>query len=99
MRYLTLAELPEDKLEAKLIKRRSLRFAVLDGQLYKRSVGGALLRCARTSEAEEILKAIHSDDFGNHSGGMWDFSGDEGNVSRLFLVLDDGGCCCSYQEM
>lgn len=67
--YLELNTLPEDKLEAKRVKFRASSYVILNGIMYKRGHTLSLLRCATEEEAVYIIREIHEEICGNHSGG------------------------------
>ncbi|XP_057510765.1 uncharacterized protein LOC130793127 [Actinidia eriantha] len=66
--YLQEGTLPRDKLQARRVHYRSVRFCIFGGKLYKRSFSGPLLKCLRPEEGEYVLKEIHEGIYGNHSG-------------------------------
>ena len=43
--YITTGELPNDRDKAHKVQIQSARFSMIDGQLYKRSLGGPYLMC------------------------------------------------------
>ena len=43
--YITIGELPDDRIRAHKIQIQSARFSIIDGQLYKRSLDGPYLKC------------------------------------------------------
>ncbi|KAK0603090.1 hypothetical protein LWI29_001292 [Acer saccharum] len=59
-RYLEEKILPEDTAEAKRIKYKLTRFTILNGKLYRRGFLKPLQRCVSGSEANQILKDVHS---------------------------------------
>ncbi|KAK0573961.1 hypothetical protein LWI29_016278 [Acer saccharum] len=68
--YIVNDVLPSDPLEAKRLKYRATRYSVLNGELYKRGYSRALQRCVGPEEAEGILRSTHSENCGNHAGGV-----------------------------
>ncbi|KAK1567163.1 hypothetical protein Q3G72_008809 [Acer saccharum] len=68
-KYLEENVLPEDAVEAKLIKYRSTRYTILRGELYRRGFSKVLQRCVAGEETRKILKDVHSGVCGNHTGG------------------------------
>ncbi|KAK1562282.1 hypothetical protein Q3G72_009377 [Acer saccharum] len=68
--YLVNDILPSDPLKAKRQKYRAARYSVLSGELYKRGYSRVLQRCVGPEKAEGILKNIHSENCGNHAGGI-----------------------------
>ena len=69
IRYLTLAELPDDREEARRIRNSSARYSIIGEKLYRRGYTTPCLRCLDSQEAEYLMKEIHEGLCGNHSGG------------------------------
>uniref|UniRef100_A0A2N9FUL1 RNase H type-1 domain-containing protein n=1 Tax=Fagus sylvatica TaxID=28930 RepID=A0A2N9FUL1_FAGSY len=68
--YLKEGILPEQKKEAKIIKRKAPRFWVSkDSKLYKRSFSGPYLLCVHPDIVEDLLYEIHEGICGSHTGG------------------------------
>lgn len=61
--------IPNDPMEARKLFVRSLRYALIDGILYKRSYVLPYLRCLRPDEAQEVLMEVHEGICGQHLGG------------------------------
>ncbi|GJW25875.1 reverse transcriptase domain-containing protein [Tanacetum coccineum] len=53
--YLTDETLPAERKKARAIKRKSQRFAIINGMLYKKSFLGPWLRCVGPSQANYVL--------------------------------------------
>ena len=68
-KFLSSGILPEDRKEAEKLKRRSARFLLVDGRLYRKSFSGPYLRCVRPALAQKILEEIHEGVCSNHIGG------------------------------
>jgi len=66
--YLKEGRLPEDKSEAKEIKRKAWHFVIMGEELYKRSFSQPLLKCIRPREADYILREVHEGISGSHVG-------------------------------
>ncbi|KAK0570410.1 hypothetical protein LWI29_000764 [Acer saccharum] len=66
--YLQADILPDDRAEAKKIKAKAAKFCILYGKLYKKSFTGPYLRCVTPREAYDVLKSLHYEECGNHSG-------------------------------
>ena len=66
--YLTKQELPEDPVEARRIIRRSKAFAIVNGELYKRSISGIFQRCIAIDNGKALLREIHEGTCGHHAG-------------------------------
>ena len=65
--YMIRKILPSNEVMARQIVRRSLGYAVIDGELYKRSVSGVYQRCVSSVEGRQILQEIHAGDCGHHA--------------------------------
>ena len=66
--FLQEGHLPQDANEAKKIKKRAIRFTVLNDTLYKRGFSMPYLKCVDEDEAKYILKKIHEEVCGDHAG-------------------------------
>nr|XP_023879900.1 uncharacterized protein LOC111992265 [Quercus suber] len=60
--------LPQNKEEARKIRKRAARFIILNNALYKRGFSMPYLRCVDEKEAMYILKEIHEDVCEDHAG-------------------------------
>ena len=67
--YIAMGELPNDRGRAHKIQIQSARFSLVDGQLYKRSLGGPYLKCLTPKQGQYVLAELHEDICGNHPGG------------------------------
>ena len=70
VRYLEGDILPEERNEAKKIKKQAARYCFSQEKLYRRSFSGPYLRCVTPQEAARILVELHEGDCGSHSSGM-----------------------------
>ncbi|GKE44327.1 reverse transcriptase domain-containing protein, partial [Tanacetum coccineum] len=66
--YLTDETLPAERKKARAIKRKSQRFAIINGILYKKSFLGPWLRCVGPSQANYVLLEIHEGSCSMHLG-------------------------------
>jgi hypothetical protein len=66
--YLIRGVLPSDALLARKVRRISLMYAILNGQLYKRGYLRPWLKCIREEKANELLAEIHEKICGSHQG-------------------------------
>nr|POF02826.1 transposon ty3-g gag-pol polyprotein [Quercus suber] len=66
--FLQDGHLPQNKEEARKIKKRATRFIILNDALYKRGFSMPYLRCVDEKEATYILKEIHEGVCGDHAG-------------------------------
>ena len=67
--YIATGELPDDRNRAHKIQIQSARFSIVDGQLYKRSLGGPYLKCLTPEQGQYMLAELHEGICGNHPGG------------------------------
>ena len=68
--YLKEGILPEQRKEAKIIRRKAVRFWLSkDSKLYKRSFSGPYLFCVHPEIVEDLLYEIHEGICGSHTGG------------------------------
>ena len=67
--YLATGELPNDRGKAHKVQIQSARFSIVDGQLYKRSLGGPYLKCLTPEQGQYVLAELHEGICGNHQGG------------------------------
>jgi ribonuclease HI len=65
--WMDRGELPSDRSEARRIARMAKMFALLDGELYKRTASGILQRCVPIPEGRELLRDIHAGICGHHA--------------------------------
>ncbi|GKC95734.1 reverse transcriptase domain-containing protein [Tanacetum coccineum] len=66
--YLTEETLPADVKKARAVRRKSQRFAVINGTLYKKSFLGPWLRCVGPLQANYVLREIHEGSCSMHAG-------------------------------
>jgi hypothetical protein len=67
--FLNSGALPENRREAEKLKRRSARFLLIDGWLYRTSFSGPYHKCVRPGLAQKILEEIHEGVCSSHVGG------------------------------
>jgi hypothetical protein len=65
--YLKDNFLPEDQASAERIVRLAKRYAVIEGDLYRRGANGILMRCITREEGCDLLTEIHGGQCGSHS--------------------------------
>ncbi|XP_027166963.1 uncharacterized protein LOC113766992 [Coffea eugenioides] len=66
--FLNQGTLPENRAEARRIQRKAVRYALRDGELYKRSYLDPWLRCITPEEERQVLHKIHEGLCGVHVG-------------------------------
>ena len=67
--YISTGELPTDRGRAHKIQIQSARFSLVDGQLYKQSLGGPYLKCLTPEQGQYVLAELHEAICRNHPGG------------------------------
>ena len=67
--YIATGELPNDRDRAHKIQIQSARFSLVDGQLYKRSLGRPYLKCLTPEQGQYVLAELHEGICENHPGG------------------------------
>lgn len=55
-----------ERMKARFLKLRLVKFCIMDNQPYWKDPGGILLRCLLTEEAEEVIRDFHNGDYGGH---------------------------------
>ncbi|XP_021985818.1 uncharacterized protein LOC110882015 [Helianthus annuus] len=66
--YLKNGTLPEDKAQARKLKVKALQYQIHDGQLYRKTFLGPLLKCLTPEEASYVIREIHWGICGIHAG-------------------------------
>ena len=67
--YIATGELPNDKGRSHKIQIQLARFSLVDGQLYKWSLGRPYLKCLTPEQSQYVLAELHEGICGNHPGG------------------------------
>ena len=67
--FLATGELPDDSDKVHKVRIQSARFSMVDGQLYKRSIGSPYLMCLTPEQGQYVLAELHEGICGNHLGG------------------------------
>ena len=66
--YISTRELPNEKNKVHKIQVQSVRFSLINGQLFKISLDGPYLKCL-TAKQRYVLAELHKGICGNHPGG------------------------------
>ena len=69
IRYIDTGELPSEKDKAHKVQVQPAIFSLIDGQLFKRSLGGPYLKCLTPEQGHYVLVELHEGMCGNHQGG------------------------------
>ena len=64
--YIATGESPDFRSMAHKVHIQSARFSLVDGQLYKRSLGGPYLKCLTPEQGQYVLAELHEGIYGNH---------------------------------
>ncbi|GJQ89727.1 reverse transcriptase domain-containing protein [Tanacetum coccineum] len=67
-KYLSNGILPVEGKKARAVKRKSWRFSIINGILYKKSFLGPWLRCLGPLQANYVLREIHEGSCSMHAG-------------------------------
>ena len=67
--YISTEELPSEKDKAHKVQVQSGRFSLIDGQLFKRSLGDPYLKCLTLEQSHYVLAKLHEGICENHLGG------------------------------
>ena len=65
--YLNSGELPEKKIEIRILRIKATRYTIYDDKLYRRGYSIPLLKCVTPSEAYYIMTEIHEGICGNNT--------------------------------
>lgn len=55
-----------ERMKARFLKLSSVKFCIMDSQLYWKDPRGILLRYLLLEEAEEVIRDFHNGDYGGH---------------------------------
>ena len=67
--YIATGELPNNRSRAHKIQIQFARFPLVEGQLYKRSLGWPYLKCLTSEQGQYVLAELYEGICGNHPGG------------------------------
>ena len=67
--YIATGKLPDDRSRAHKVQIQLARFSLVDGQLYKQSLGGPYLKCLTLEQGQYVLVELHEGICENHSRG------------------------------
>ena len=95
--YIATGELTNDRGKAHKIQIQSARFSLVDGQLYKRSLGRPYLKCLTPEQGQYVLAELHKGICGNHPEGKNTSS--PGSHASVLLANYEVGCCRLRQKM
>lgn len=67
--YIEKGRLPDDPMEAKMIKQKVCKHTVIEGRLFNRGFSTLLLKCLDPDEAAYTLEEVHEGIAEQHLGG------------------------------
>ncbi|XP_015936371.1 uncharacterized protein LOC107462306 [Arachis duranensis] len=67
--FLELGKLPDDKKAAKTLRREAARYAIIQGQLFRKGLSQPLLKCLHPNQTDYVLREVHEGCCGHHIGG------------------------------
>ena len=67
--YLSIGQLPGKRDKAHKLQVQSVIFSLIDGQLFKRSLGDPYLKCLTPEQGHFVLAKLHEGICGNHPSG------------------------------
>ncbi|XP_057747966.1 uncharacterized protein LOC130967162 [Arachis stenosperma] len=67
--FLENGKLPDDEKGAAKLRREAAKYAVIQGQLFKKGLNQPLLKCLHPDQTDYVLREVHEGWFGHHIGG------------------------------
>ncbi|XP_015953028.1 uncharacterized protein LOC107477505 [Arachis duranensis] len=67
--FLKNGKLPDDEKAAKALRREAAKYAVIQGQLFKKGLSQPLLKCLHPDQTNYVLREVHEGCCGHHIGG------------------------------
>ncbi|XP_025636239.1 uncharacterized protein [Arachis hypogaea] len=67
--FLERAKLPSDEKVAKTIRQEAAKYAIIQGQLFKKGLSKPLLKCLRPDQTDYVLREVHEGCCSHHIGG------------------------------
>ena len=65
--YLKNGELPEEKMEARILRLKAACYVLYDDKLYRRGYSMSFQKCIHPAEVEYVMREIHEGICGNHA--------------------------------
>nr|XP_025685711.1 uncharacterized protein LOC112786556 [Arachis hypogaea] len=69
MNFLELGRLPDDEKAAKTLRREAARYAIIQGQLFRKGLSQPQLKCLHPDQTDYVLREVHEGCCGHHIGG------------------------------
>ncbi|XP_057719198.1 uncharacterized protein LOC130933587 [Arachis stenosperma] len=67
--FLENGKLPGDEKDAAKLRREAAKYAVIQGQLFKKGLNQPLLKCLHPDQTDYVLREVHEGCCGHHIGG------------------------------
>ncbi|XP_057745274.1 uncharacterized protein LOC130963143 [Arachis stenosperma] len=67
--FLENGKLPDDEKDAVKLRREAAKYAVIQGQLFKKGFNQPLLKCLHLDQTDYVLREVHEGYCGHHIGG------------------------------
>ncbi|XP_015955678.1 uncharacterized protein LOC107480072 [Arachis duranensis] len=67
--FLEHDKLPTDEKDAAKLRREAAKYAVIQGQLFRKGFNQPLLKCLHPDQTDYVLREVHEGCYGHHIGG------------------------------
>ncbi|XP_057734220.1 uncharacterized protein LOC130949553 [Arachis stenosperma] len=67
--FLEHGQIPGDEKDAAKLRREAAKYAVIQGQLFKKGLNQPLLKCLHPDQTDYVLREVHEGCCGHHIGG------------------------------
>ncbi|XP_057744680.1 uncharacterized protein LOC130962489 [Arachis stenosperma] len=67
--FLENGKLPDDEKDAAKLRREAAKYAVIQGQLFRKGLNQPLLKCLHPDQTDYVLREVHEGCCGHHIGG------------------------------
>ncbi|XP_057761348.1 uncharacterized protein LOC130981714 [Arachis stenosperma] len=67
--FLENGKLPDNEKDAKKLRREAARYAIIQGQLFRKGFNHPLLKCLHPDQTDYVLREVHEGCCGHHIGG------------------------------
>ncbi|XP_057745153.1 uncharacterized protein LOC130963018 [Arachis stenosperma] len=67
--FLEKDKLPDNEKDAKKLRREATRYAIIQGQLFRKGFNQSLLKCLHPDQTDYVLRKVHEGCCGYHIGG------------------------------